>query len=168
METQIDFNGEVGDKVFIKHMGITDTELVLEEYSSTWVEDKNSVSIIKPIKNNEAFNITVLVGKKDIFKDFTLCTFAETSPEHYDDLGDYVATFLSTSSDIVSHFVDFSQMKDYKVGTEFDLLVYAVQINKMKIEVLYSVIPGKVGKVEGIDEINGLIPDKNEYVTNLF
>ena len=168
METQINFKGEVGDKVFIKHMGITDTQLVLEEYSSTWVEDKNSVSIIKPIKNNEAFNITVLVGKKDSFKDFTLCTFAETSPEDYDDLGDYVATFPSTSSDIVSHFVDFSQMKDYKVGTEFDLLVYAVQINKMKIEVLYSVIPGKVGKVEGIDEINGLIPDKNDYVTHLF
>ena len=168
METEIDFKGEVGDKIFIKHMGITDTQLALEDYSSTWIENKNSVRIVKPIRNNEAFSITVLVGKKGHFNDYTLCTFAEKSPDEYSQLGDYVATFTSTSSDIVTHYIDFGKIPGYQVGTEFDLLVYAVQINKMKIEILYNIIPGKVGKVEGIDEINGLIPDKKEYVSHLF
>ena len=46
--------------------------------------------------------------------------------------------------------------------------ISAVQINKMKVEVLYKVISGKVGKIEGIDEINGEFPDKTDYVTHLF
>ena len=168
METEIDFSGAVDDKVFVKHMGITDTTLEMEEYSATWVENKNSVSIIKPIKNSEAFSITVLIGKKGHFNSYTLCTFAEITPDKYSTLGDYVATFTSVTSDIATHFIDFSTVQGYPVGTEFDLLVYAVQINKMKVELLYNVISGKVGKIEGIDEINGVIPDKKDFVTHLF
>ena len=168
METEIDFIGEPDDKVFVKHMGITDTKLELEAYSSTWVENKNSVSIIKPIKNNEDFEITVIVGKTGSLDKYSLCTFAEISRDKYNTLGDYVATFTSTTSDIVTHFIDFSNMEGYDIGTEFDLLVYAVQINKMKIEILYDIIKGKVGKIEGIEEINGIIPEKKDYVTHLF
>ena len=45
---------------------------------------------------------------------------------------------------------------------------YEKFLNKMKVEVLYKVISGKVGKIEGIDEINGEFPDKTDYVTHLF
>ena len=168
METEIDFIGEQGDKVFVKHMGITDTKLVLEEYSATWVEGTNSVRIIKPINNNEPFEITVIIGKKGSLDNYSLCTFAEVSSDQYSTLGDYVATFTSKKSDIASHFIDFNSMTGYDIGTEFDLLVYAVQINKMKIEILYDIISGKVGTIESIEEINGFIPDKNDYVTHLF
>ena len=140
----------------------------IDEYKATWVENKNSVSIIKPIKNNEAFSITVLVAEKGHFNSYSLCTFAETPSDKYSALGDYVATFTSVTSDIATHFIDFSNVKGYDLGKEFDLLVYAVQINKMKVEVLYKVISGKVGKIEGIDEINGEFPDKTDYVTHLF
>ena len=168
METEIDFDGEINDKVFVKHMGIPNTTLKLENYTSTWIEDKNSVSIIKPIKNSETFNITVIIGKKGSLNDYTLCTFDEISSDQYYTMGDYVYTFTSIASDIVTHFVDFSNITDYNIGTEFDLLIYAVQINKMKVEILYDVISGKVGKIEGVEEINGLIPDKNDYVTHSF
>ena len=168
METEIDFLGYKNDKIFVKHMGITDTSLNIDEYKATWVENKNSVSIIKPIKNNEAFSITVLVAEKGHFNSYSLCTFAETPSDKYSALGDYVATFTSVTSDIATHFIDFSNVKGYDLGKEFDLLVYAVQINKMKVEVLYKVISGKVGKIEGIDEINGEFPDKTDYVTHLF
>ena len=168
METRLDFNGFYQDKVFIKHMGIIDQEINIGEYSASWVEAKNVVNILKPILNNEAFRITVLVGKKGRFNDYSLCTFKETEEKDYKTLGDYVATFTSVSSDTVPHYIDFSGMEDYKEGKEFDLLVYAVQVNKMKIEVLYNIISGKVGKPEGVEEISGTIPNKKDYVTQLF
>ena len=165
METQINFIGYQNNKVFVKHIGSSDTSFELEEYSASWIENKNTVNIIKPMKNNEAFRITVLISPKDHFKDFSLCTFVET--KNYDDLADYVATFTSTSSDVVTRYIDFSSIH-YEVGQEFDLLVYAVQVNKNKLEVLYNVITGKVGKIEGIDQITGTIPNKKDYVTTLF
>ena len=168
METEIDFKGYLNDKVFVKHIGINDVNIKLEEYSATWVESKNTVKIVKPIKNSEAFDITVLIGKKGQFDDYTLCTFVETPFDRYITLGDYVSTFVSVSSDIILHYVDFSKLSEYTIGYEFDLLVYAVQKYKTKIEVLYNVISGKVGKISGMEEINGKIPDKNNYATQLF
>ncbi|MBO6244398.1 MAG: hypothetical protein J6O41_07575, partial [Clostridia bacterium] len=168
METEIDFKGYLNDKVFVKHIGINDVNIKLEEYSATWVESKNTVKIVKPIKNSEAFDVTVLIGKKGQFDDYTLCTFIETPFNEYNTLGDYVSTFVSVSSDIIVHYVNFSKLSEYTVGHEFDLLVYAVQKYKTKIEVLYNVISGRVGKISGIEEINGKIPDKNNYVTQLF
>ena len=168
METEIDFKGFSNDKVFIKHIGITDPDLNIGEYSATWVESKNTVNILKPILNNEAFRITVLVGRPGRFDTYSLCTFAEEKTDDYSSLGDYVSTFTSVSSDQVSHYIDFSTVEGYKEGDDFDLLVYAVQINKMKVEVLYNKISGKVGKVEGVEEITGTIPNKKDYVTQLF
>ena len=168
METEIDFQGYLNDKVFVKHIGINDVNVKLEEYSATWVESKNTVKIIKPIKNSEAFDVTIVIGKKGQFDDYTLCTFIETPFDRYMTLGDYVSTFVSVSSDIILHYVDFSKLPEYTIGHEFDLLVYAVQKYKTKIEVLYNVIPGRVGEISGIEEINGKIPDKNNYATQLF
>ena len=168
METQITLKGYLNDKIFIKHIGISELNIKLEQYSATWIESKNTVNIIKPIKNSEPFRITVLISNKDHFKNYSLCTFAETPFEKYNTLGDYVYTFVSNSSDVVSHFIDFTDIKDYNIGKEFDLLVYAVQLNKTKLEVLYSVIQGKVGNIDGIEEINGKILNKDNYVTRLF
>ena len=168
METGIDFKGEIGDKIFVKHIGITNTKLKLENYYATWVENKNSVNLIKPIKG-EAFSITILIGHKGRYDNFSLCTFAELSPDKYKTLGDYVETFTSQSSDVIIHYVDFTNISDiYNVGYEFDLLVYAVQLNGRKLEILFDKIPGKVGKVEGIEEIKDNILDKKDYATHIF
>ena len=59
-------------------------------------------------------------------------------------------------------------MSNYPIGQEFDLLVYAVQVYNTKIEVLYNVISGKVGKLENIQEITETIPNRNEFATQLF
>ena len=166
METQLEFRGLLNDKVFVKHIGIVNSDLNIEQYSATWVESKNTVNIIKPILNNEAFRITVLVASPGHFDNYSLCTFVENSD--YSSLGDYVSTFTSVNSDIVTHYIDFNSLTGYEIGKEFDLLVYAVQVNKMKVEVLYNVISGKVGKIEGVEEITGTIPNKEEYVTQLF
>ena len=167
METEIKFYGTYYDKVFVKHMGITGSPGNIEQYYSRWVESKNTVNILKPILN-EAFRITVLVGKKGHFDAFSLCTFALTSYDKYYSLADYVYTFTSVTSDIVTHFVDFTKMSGYSIGTEFDLLVYAVQVNDMKLEVLYNVISGKVGEVGGVEEITREIPNKKDYISELF
>ena len=168
METQITLKGYLNDKIFIKHIGISELNIKLEQYSSTWIESKNTVNIIKPIKNSEPFRITVLISNKDHFKDYSLCAFVETPFDKYNTLGDYVYTFVSNSSDVVSHYIDFTNIKDYNIGKEFDLLVYAVQLNKTKLEVLYSIIQGKVGNIDGIEEINGKILNKDNYATRLF
>ena len=168
METEIDFKGFTNDKVFVKHMGLNNIDVSVGDYSAIWIETYNTVSITKPIKNKEAFRITVLVAKKGHFDNYSLCTFLETPFDKYSTLGDYVATFTSVESDIVTHYIEFNSMTGYEIGKEFDLLVYAVQVNKMKVEVLYNVISGKVGKIDGLDGITGKIPKKEDYVTQLF
>ena len=168
MESQIDFQGYLNDKVFVKHIGLGNTNIDIDEYSAYWIESKNTVNIVKPIKNSEPFSITVLVAEKGHFNDYSLCTFVETSADKYKTLGDYVATFISESSDVVFHYIDFSTLEGYEIGKEFDLLVYAVQINKAKIEVLYNIISGRVGKADGFEEIRGTIPKKDDYATQLF
>ena len=167
METQVIFHGNNDDKIFVKHIGITGNPGNLEQYYSKFVESKNTVNILKPILN-EAFSITVLVGKKGHFDSFSLCTFAQTSADKYSTLADYVATFTSVTSDIITHFIDFTKMTGYSIGTEFDLLVYAVQVNNMKLEVLYNVITGKVGEIGGVEEITRPIPNKKDYITEIF
>ena len=168
METEIDFKGYSNDKIFVKHIGVYDIDVSIGDYSAIWIETKNTVSITKPILNNEAFRITVLVAKKGHFDTYSLCTFLETPFDQYSTLGDYVNTFTSTNSDIVTHYIEFNSIPGYEIGKEFDLLVYAVQVNKMKVEVLYNVISGKVGKIDGIEGITGKIPKKENYVTQLF
>ena len=170
METEINFKGYLNDKIFIKHSRMNNLNVNLEDYSSTWIESKNTVRIVKPIKNSEPFRITVLISKKENhnLEDYSLCTFIETPFEKYSTLGDYVTTFTSNSSDIVFHYIDFTNIQGYDIGQEFQILVYAVQINNTKIEVLYNTITGKVGKLDGFEEIKNKIPNKQEYATQLF
>ena len=164
METEIEFNGALNDTIFVKHSGITDYSIKLQEYSVTFDNSENVVNIVKPIKD-ESFRVTVLVGKKGTFDDYTLCTFAEKSESQYSKLADYAKTFTSISSNNIIHYIDFRSFS-YKEGDEFDLLIYAVQMENSKLEILYDVISGIVGKIQGVTQISGII-DSN-YVTQEF
>ena len=48
------------------------------------------------------------------------------------------------------------------------LLVYAVQSSNEKIEILYTVVNDVVGKIQGPVEIEGTIPGKADYDTQVF
>ena len=161
METELELNGAENDLVFVKHAGITDYIInIQEDYYTEFNQDENTVYILKPIKD-ESFRVTVLVGDIDHFKDFNLCTFAERSESEYSKLADYANTFTSVSSNLITHFIDFRSFS-YEEGREFDLLVYAVQMENSKLEILYNVIRGQVGKIKGVTEIQGHID--NNYV----
>ena len=168
METQILFNGSINDTVFVKHVGLDPNyKLTIQSnYSAEFDEDQNTVYIVKPVYNEE-FNVTVLVGKKGKFADYTLCTFAELSQDKYSQLADYVKTFSSVSSNKITHFIDFRSF-NYAEGDEFDLLVYAVQSENTKLEFLFPVISGVVGKIKGVVEITDYVTDKPDYVTVTF
>ena len=156
METELELNGAQNDLVFVKHAGITDYSINIQEnYYAEFNKDENTVNILKPIKG-ESFRITVLVGPKGHFKDFNLCTFAEKSESEYSKLANYTNTFTSVSSDLITHFIDFRSFS-FKEGDEFDLLVYAVQMENSKLEILYNVISGTVGKIKGVTKIEGVI-----------
>ena len=169
METELKFIGQINDTIFVKHIGLTNYEIHIQQYKATFDESQNVVTFNKPILN-EAFRITVLVGKKGSFNDFSLCTFAEIKESQFQKLADYVNTFTSVTSNVVIHYINFKSIKsnEYKEGDEFDLLVYAVQVNNAKLEFLYEVISGKVGKVQAVVKIEGTIPGKNDYMTQLF
>ena len=169
METELKLIGQVNDTIFVKHIGLTNYKITLQEYSATFDETQNVVTFNKPILN-EAFKITVLVGKKGRFDDYSLCTFAEIKESQYQDLADYANTFTSVTSNIVIHYINFKSITKatYKEGDEFDLLVYAVQVNNAKLEFLYKVISGKVGKVQSVLQIEGTISGKTDYITQLF
>jgi hypothetical protein len=164
METEVEFTGAINDLIFVKHTGITDYSIITQSYYSTFDINENTVSIIKPI-SDEKFRITVLVGKPDRFAGYNLCTFAEKKESEYKDLANYAKTFISESSNTITHFIDFRSFS-FKQGDEFDLLVYAVQEDNSKLEFLFPVISGIVGEIKGITEISGLI-DSN-YVTQDF
>ena len=158
METELKFIGNKNDKIFTKHIGVNNYEVKLQNYKATFNQNMNEVYIVKPILD-EDFNITILIGEKGRFDSYTLCTFIENS-ENQNVLGDYIETIISGKTNIITHYINFSSFY-YEEGHEFDLLVYAVQINNSKLEILYDVITGKVGKYKNeIIKIEDTIPGK--------
>ena len=145
METRVEFEGAEKDKIFVKHAAVSSYSIKTETYKATFEQGTNTVSIIKPILGEE-FVITVLVGKPGRFDDYTLCTFMESE---ISSLGDYVKSFTSVTSDDITHYIDFDSI-EYKEGYSFDLLVYAVQSKNTKLEFLYNVISGVVGKITNV------------------
>ena len=164
METEIEFTGAQNDLIFVKHTGITDYQIIIQPYYSTFDINENTVSIIKPIKD-EKFRITVLVGRPGTLGNYTLCTFAEKAESDYANLANYAKTFISESSNTITHFIDFRSFS-YRQGEEFELLVYAVQEENSKLEFLFETIQGTVGEIKGITQISNKI-DSN-YVTQDF
>ena len=106
METELELSGAQNDLVFVKHSGITNYQIIKQSYGATFDQEQNTVSIIKPIKD-ETFTITVLIRERGKFENYTLCTFAERKGNDFSDLGDYVRTFTSQSSNNIIHFIDF-------------------------------------------------------------
>ena len=166
METQLRLTGLMNDKMFIKHIGTTKSTIQPEEYRTEFDPNQNVATIYKPLLNT-VFRMTVLVSRKGKMNSITLCDFAEKSESQYSELADYVYTFTSNSSNVIPHFIDFRSFS-YKEGDEFSLLVYAVQTTDEKLEFLYSVTNGVVGKIQGPVEIEGTIPGKPDFATQVF
>ena len=164
METELELSGAPNDLIFVKHSGITNYQIVMQNYVATFDKEENTVNIVKPIKD-ETFRVTVLVGRKGTLDNYNLCTFAEKSESDYSKLADYAKTFISYTSNNIAHYIDFRSFS-YKENEEFDLLVYAVQLENSQLEILYDVISGTVGEIKGITQITGII-DSN-YVTQEF
>ena len=141
IENELKLNGNKDDLIYEKHISLTNYKLKLQNYIAT-IGKKNTVIIEKPILNEE-FNITIFIGKKGAFANFTLCTFYGIAESQYKDLADYVKTIKSNTNDVITEKVDYGSL-GYKNGDEFDLLVYAVQIENPKLEILYEVVSGKV------------------------
>ena len=161
LENEIKLSGESGTTLFTKHTGVGDYSPKIENnYYATFDSTSNSVSIQKPI-NDEEFTITVIVGEKGTLSWITQCELADKKS-----YGDYSNTFISVSSNIIIHYIDFLAL-GYKEGTEFDLLVYAEQTYNSKMEFIYPVITGTVGRISGVLEINEYI-ENNKYVTQSF
>ena len=165
IENEIQFSGEQNIPIFTKHSSYPESySPVIRDYQATFDESKNSVSISKPIFDEE-FNITVIVGKRGELDSITQCELATTVDKK--SFGDYSYTFTSsTTSNVVLHYIDFGSFK-YNIGDEFDLLVYAEQLSNTKLEFMYKIISGKVGKVSGVLGITDYIED-NKYVTRSF
>ena len=145
MENQIDLEGE-NIRMFTKHAAIDNnySPSISPNYTASFDSSTNVVTIVKPIKG-EQFNFTIII-KKELLSELSICdlAFADKSK-----LGDYVKHFLSTSSDYITHYVDFSQLSDYKEGDTFQILVHAVQMENSKMEFIYPIEQGVVGKPSG-------------------
>ena len=158
MENQIEL---VGDDInmFTKHSDISDTYKpnINMNYSVSFDSDSSILNIIKPILG-ESFNFTVII-KDTSLESLTICDVA------FDDkskLGDYVKSFISTSSDRIIHYVDFASI-GYTKGKKFWALVYAEQMQNSKMEFIYQVITGQVGTVAGAIKIDQSVEGENDY-----
>ena len=160
MENQIDLIGE-NINLFTKHAAISDSYSpnINLNYSVSFDQSSNSLNIIKPILGEE-FTFTVIVDK-DSLQSLTQCDLAFKDKTQ---LGDYVKTFTSSSSDRIIHFVDFASV-GYTKGTQFYALVYAEQMLNSKMEFIYQVITGEVGAASGTVKIDQSIEGEADYFT---
>ena len=147
-------------QAFVKHAAIGNNKVVIQDgYTEiSFDETKNSVLIKKPILNEE-FSVSVVADFKGQLSKYTQCDFSFGDIEQ---IGKYHRTFDSKSSNIIIHFIDFESY-GMDVGTEFDLLVYAKQKYNSKMEFLYPVFQGKVGKLSGVEKVENYIED--QYAT---
>ena len=165
LENEIQLEGDSGITIFSKHSGIDSTySPTIGEYSVTFETNTNVATITKPIFDEE-FTITVLVGEKGSLSSISQCDLAFKDRST---LAPYVSSFTSVSSNIITHYIDFSNTLHYETGKEFDLLVYAEQTNNSKMEFIYPLITGEVGKITGVEQINQFIDGENEYVYKTF
>ena len=160
MENQIDLIGE-NINLFTKHAAISDSYSpnINLNYSVSFDQSSNSLNIIKPILGEE-FTFTVIIDK-DSLQSLTQCDLAFKDKTQ---LGDYVKTFTSSSSDRIIHFVDFASV-GYTKGTKFYALVYAEQMLNSKMEFIYQVITGEVGTASGTVKIDQSIEGEVDYFT---
>ena len=160
MENQIDLIGE-NINLFTKHAAISDSYSpnINLNYSVSFDQSSNSLNIIKPILGEE-FTFTVIIDK-DSLQSLTQCDLAFKDKTQ---LGDYVKTFTSSSSDRIIHFVDFASV-GYTKGTQFYALVYAEQMLNSKMEFIYQVITGEVGTASGTVKIDQSIEGEVDYFT---
>ena len=160
MENQIDLIGE-NINLFTKHAAINDSYSpnINLNYSVSFDQSSNSLNIIKPILGEE-FTFTVIIDK-DSLQSLTQCDLAFKDKTQ---LGDYVKTFTSSSSDRIIHFVDFASV-GYTKGTKFYALVYAEQMLNSKMEFIYQVITGEVGTASGTVKIDQSIEGEADYFT---
>jgi len=163
LENEIQFTGESGATLFSKHLAVGEYTPQIQDYQTTFDSSTNTASIVKPIYNEE-FTITVIVGKKGTLSSVTQCELAFNDKSKY---GDYSNTFSSVSSNLITHFIDFDKI-GYSEGTEFDLLVYAEQTGNSKMEFIYPILVGTVGKISGVLKIEDYIEGENEYVNKQF
>ena len=158
MENQIEL---VGDDInmFTKHSDISDTYKpnINMNYSVSFDSDSSILNIIKPILG-ESFNFTVII-KDTSLESLTICDVAFDDKSN---LGDYVKSFISTSSDRIIHYVDFASI-GYTKGKKFWALVYAEQMQNSKMEFIYQVITGQVGTVAGAIKIDQSVEGENDY-----
>ena len=161
LENYVELTGlETGVSIFTKHTSLCGNYIPsIQDYKVTFDSSLNAASIIKPIYD-EDFEITVIVGPKGTLDLISLCHLAFKDKSKF---GDYSVTFTSESSNIITHFIDFKTFQ-YSEGTEFDLLVYAKQINNSKMEFIYPLINGKVGEIINIIKIDTFVEGENEYV----
>ena len=154
-------------KAFVKHVAIGNNRFIIQDGYKDLVFDrtKNSVTIKKPIYNEE-FIITIVVHYKGQLTSYTLCDFSFKTEEEIKKYGKYYKSFTSVKSNSIIHFIDFDEL-EMAEGTEFDLLVYAKQKNNAKMEFLYPVFNGKVGKISGVESVSNYIEDNN-YATLQF
>ena len=162
LENELELTGE-SVPVFTKHAAVGEYSPVIVDYQTTFDSSTNTASIVKPIYNEE-FTITVIVGEKGSLSGLTQCDLAFNDKSKY---GKYSNTFISVSSNLITHFIDFESF-GFSENTEFDLLVYAEQTGNSKMEFLYPVITGIVGKITGVQEINEYVEGQNEYMNKTF
>ena len=143
METQLRLTGLTNDIMFVKHLGTTKNTIEPEEYRAEFAPNQNVATIYKLLLD-QVFRMTVLVSKKGKLSSITLCDFTEKSESDYRELADYIYTFTSK------------------------FIVYAVQSSNEKLEILYTVVNDVVGKIQGPVEIEGTIPGKADYDTQVF
>ena len=163
LENEVQLSGESEVTIFSKHTGIGNYELILEDYKTSFDSDSNTATIIKPV-NNEEFNFTIIVDLRGRLNKYSLCDLSLADDKSK--FGQYSYTFNSKSSNVITHYIDFNNF-GFEEKTEFEILVYAKQLYNTKMEFLYPIIDGVVGKVSpvlSITEYTG----QYKYVTAEF
>ena len=161
IDTEFIASGTIGANIFLRMVGLSNPyqPLLNQDYSISFDEDTNTLSVESPFRTTEELKYTVLVDSNLSGKGITLCSFVG----NYDSLAQYMKTEVSRARNtpIQLNFVKAGM----KAGDTFEAIVYMEQQTRGKIVFLSKIFSGTVGeiKTDVVHEINEIYPDDANY-----
>ena len=164
-ETELRITGTSGNKIFVKHSGVSKSysPSVKSSYPLSFDESNNLIKFTKPINgDSERLIYTVYVSKEGELssKGLTLCSFVDKT-----DLNDFYTRSFGTFKDGYTLAINFKKIGLTK-GQKFEAIAYIEQEENSKMTFMTDILKGTVGEIkeETITKVETEFSDDKDYV----
>ena len=164
-ETELTITGTSGNKIFIKHKGISKsyTPNIKSSFPLSFDESNNLIKFTKPINvDNERMTYTVYVAKEGELtnKGLSICSYIEKT-----DLANFYSRSFSTFKDGYTLAINFNKVGLTK-GQKFEAIAYIEQESYSQMLFVTDILQGTVGEIkeETITKVETVYSTDTDYV----